>query len=434
MLNSLQKSRTIKSAFQRSGAVLGKFAASDSGSFVPAFGIGVMAMMFSVGAAVDYSQLSRAKSFVNQALDSAILAAGNEMLKNAPADAKLRKIFDDQLFANLSARSYIMNRVAVNSFEVDRETGEISAELATPVEMAFMGLVGKQEVTVRSYSEANFSTNPVEISMVLDVTGSMNSGGKLGSLKLAAQDAIDILLPSNGGKTQTRIGLVPYSEGVRLDKNMALKASGQDVRTCMTERTYNPYNDTSYSSEYVSAIAGANCSSSRVRPLTDNASQLKKDVQALVANGFTAGQLGISWGYYMLSENWKGLWPNKSKPANYGGKTKKIVVLMTDGNFNTHFKGYEANPRGNDNNPSDPRVIASNTSAIALCDDMKNAAGIEVYSIAFNAPANAKATLQNCASPDTAKVRYFFDATSETELRTAFREIANSIKTLRLTR
>ena len=129
----------------------------------------------------------------------------------------------------------------------------------------------------------------------------------------------------------------------------------------------------------------------------------------------------------MLSEKWQNFWANSSRPANYGGKTKKIAILMTDGEFNTYFTGVNGNPRGSQGNKSD-------TDAIALCNDMKNDSGIEVYSVAFNAPVNAKMTLQNCASANTKSTTYYYDANSEAELRTAFREIANSIKELRLTR
>jgi hypothetical protein len=300
--------------------------------------------------------------------------------------------------------------------------------------MAFMGLIGYDKVPVRSVSEANFSTTPVEISMVLDVTGSMNDFGKLGSLKLAATNAIDILLPATDLNSKVRIGLVPYSAGVNLKGNLASLASGQNNYTCMTERTNNPYSDVSYASEPVGADRRARCSNSLVRPLTANSKILKQDIRNLVAEGATAGHLGIAWGYYMLSEKWQKLWEKESAaPSDYDGKTKKIAILMTDGSFNTYFKGVP-----NTQSPFGGKEAESANDSKGLCTDMKKQKngnpGIIVYSIAFKAPNNAKQILQNCATPDDTKTTYYYDADNEAQLIAAFREIATSIKSLRLTR
>ncbi len=410
-------------------ALVSGFLEDNKGTFATIFGVSAFALFLSMGLAVDYSQMSRAKSLMNNSLDAAILATGNELLENQPTSTELRTIFENHLYANLGNHAALSDTTEIREFSADTKTGLITATLDASVQMAVMGVLGYDSMPVHSSSQATFSTTPVEISMVLDVTGSMNANGKLASLKLAAADAIDILLPNGKSNSTVRVGLVPYSEGVRLENNLVKKASGQKKYKCMTERVYNPHSDTSYANEYVTADQRANCSSSLVRPLTSANKDLKNDIAALQApsNAFTAGHLGVAWGYYMLSEKWQNFWPNSSRPANYGGKTKKIAILMTDGEFNTYFTGVNGNPRGSQGNKSD-------TDAIALCNDMKNDSGIEVYSVAFNAPVNAKVTLQNCASTNTKSTTYYYDANSEAELRTAFREIANSIKELRLTR
>lgn len=423
----------IQNTIRRLKSCSANFLVDTKGTFTTIFGVSTIAVFLSVGMAVDYSQMSRAKSLMNNSLDAAILAVGNEMLENGGTKDELRAVFEGHLFANLDRHSQLSKNASIKEFNVDFSTGLVTASLNAPVQMSVMGLLGYESVEVASVSEAIFSTTPVEISMVLDVTGSMNSQGKLKSLKLAAQDAVDILLPEGKNNSQVRVGLVPYSEGVRLTDALAAKASGQTTNKCMTERSLNATTDVSYTSEFVSAINGAGCSTSFVQPLTSKGNILKQEINALAANGFTAGHLGIAWGYYMLSEKWQNLWPKDAKPANYNSKTKKIAILMTDGEFNTYFEGHENDPRAT------PQTInASNKSSKALCADMKKAkaggAGIEVYSIAFNAPNNAKATLQNCASKNTKSTTYFYDANSEEELRTAFAEIAKSIKQLRLTR
>lgn len=407
------------------------FLANEKGTFAPTFAIAAIAVMASAGIAVDYTQLSRAKTLMNQSLDAAVLAAGHEMLEGETNKAKLRKVFDNHLQANFVNHPELGYMVEVESFTADNNTGEVDASLKAPIETAFMGLIGKPVVNVGAHSQVKFSTSAVEVSMVLDVTGSMNSDGKLSALKLAAGDAVDILLPKGKTNAKVRLGLVPYSEGVSLAPGLALKASGQSRRTCMTERTNNPHNDVSPRRERVGADRRTrDCPVSLVRPLTNHRSSLLSDIRNMRADGHTAGHLGISWGYYMLSDNWQQFWPNGSKPAGYDSRTQKIAVLMTDGEFNTYFNGV-SDPRS-----SKASVAKSNNTARALCTDMKrpkkSGDGIIIYSIAFNAPKEAKETLQACATPADGKSQYYFDANSEQELRAAFRSIANDIKTLRL--
>ncbi|WP_162841437.1 vWA domain-containing protein [Salaquimonas pukyongi] len=423
----------LKQARQRHSHIAGNFLASEKGAFAPTFALAAIAVMASAGIAVDYTQLSRAKTLMNQSLDAAVLAAGREAMEGETSKAKLRTVFDNHLQANFTNHPWLGQSVQVEDFSFNKDTGEVNASLKAPIETAFMGLVGKPVVDVGAYSQAKFSNTAVEVSMVLDVTGSMNRDGKLDALKLAAGDAVDILLPKGKSHKNVRLGLVPYSEGVSLSPGLARKASGQSRRTCMTERRRNPHNDVSPRREKVGADDRTeDCPTNVVRPLTNKRGLLLSDIRNMRADGYTAGHLGISWGYYMLSDNWRQFWPNGSKPNGYGSRTQKIAILMTDGEFNTHFQGVKRS--------SDPRdqKKKSGGAAKALCTDMKRPKkggdGITIYSIAFKAPKEAKKTLQACATPGDGKSQYYFDASSNQELRAAFRAIAKDIKTLRLSR
>lgn len=411
--------------------LVNRFSRDESGSFATVAGVTAVALFMSVGAVVDYSQISRAKSIMDNSLDSAVLAAGSDLLRKNASNGELRAVFEDHLQANLGGHPKIADIVSIKDFSVDRDEGLISATLSAPIEMAVMGIIGIQHMPVESRAEARFSTTPVEVSMVLDVTGSMNSNGKLNSLKTAATKAVDILLPEGGNNSAVKVGLVPYSEGVRLEGTLAETASGQANRRCMTERRVNKYSDVSHASEYVGVDAQANCSASELKPLTSDGGSLKSEITGLSASGYTAGHLGIAWSYYMLSEKWQDFWQGEAKPDDYGTRTRKIAILMTDGEFNTYFQGVSGNPTGR-------QKAKSNNDAIGLCRDMKKSKkggdGIHIYSIAFNAPQSARQTLRNCASEDTAETTYYYDASNQAELEAAFVEIAQSIKALRLSR
>jgi len=180
-----------------------------------------------------------------------------------------------------------------------------------------------------------------------------------------------------------------------------------------------------------------NCPPNRssIEPLTNDKPKLRRKINSLTAGGYTAGHLGVAWSYYTLSENWGDLWKGPSRPEPYSTDTKKIVILMTDGAFNTFYHG--TTEAGNPDSPTgNQSALNSDTLARQLCTNMKSskkgAPGIEIYSIAFLAPANAEATLRACANPDTDTQQYYFSADNGEELRNAFRTVASNIGRLRI--
>ena len=103
-------------------------------------------------------------------------------------------------------------------------------------------------------------------------------------------------------------------------------------------------------------------------------------------------------------------------------KLQKIAVLMTDGIYNT-VHGYSNGDYGS-------TAAQAGSTALDTCRAMRHPdRGITVYTIAFAAPADAKAKLLECAGGDTSK---FYDAADGEDLRRAFRAIAEEINNLRL--
>jgi len=163
------------------------------------------------------------------------------------------------------------------------------------------------------------------------------------------------------------------------------------------------------------------CQPSGPVPLTDDKQALKDHVNALVAEGGTAGHLGIAWGWYLLSPNWSGIWPEASRPRDYGApRTSKFLILMTDGEFNIQH-------------PTATR--SSFQQSMDLCDRMKSLpSNIQIFTIGFQVPSGVQKTgdgrtiLQYCAtSPGHA-----FSADNGAELLEVYRTIARSISDLRL--
>ena len=157
-------------------------------------------------------------------------------------------------------------------------------------------------------------------------------------------------------------------------------------------------------------------SSVTIQPLTSDKTALNNKIDSFVADGYTAGHIGTAFAWFMLSPNWSDIWPAESEPAAYtDADTKKIAILMTDGDYNTWYNG-----NGNGN---------ASEQAEAICENMKDE-GITVYTIGFDISEGSDAAdvMANCATnPGTA-----YMADDGAELKQAFRDIALSISTIYL--
>lgn len=416
-------------------------------------GLAFLAVILSAGAAVDYSRISHTKTIVADALDAALLAAAKDLSIGAVSIDDVEERFSDFFFANVEIRSKQTDVFVVKNFSANPATGIVAAEVEADLQMAFMSIVGKDHVKIPLASEVRYKIDEIELVMMLDLTTSMQTGNKMGSLKLAAQDAVDILLPVGGiPSTKIRIGMVPYSysinagtyantvnDGTGGNLNMGTYSLPHHINkaNCVVERIgANEATDADYTVSAIPTDIRAGCPNVAIRPLTNDRDLLTNDINGFVADGSTAGHMGIAWTYYMLSEKWQNLWPDSADPKDYSSKVQKIALLMTDGEFNTFYNGIPDQPYAF--NTNDIRVQSSTNAAIDLCTNMKAMKGTEpgiiVYSIAFNAPAYAQTTLKACATPDTTDIHYYFSASNQNELRAAFQEIAANIQKLRITR
>ncbi len=325
-------------------------------------------------------------------------------------------------------------------------------------------------------SKATLSIGGVnlEIAMMLDTSGSMGETTSSGNAKYidmraAAKDLVNIVVWSDQSQYTSKVGIVPFSGDVRLPGSLygnvvapnplssfCLDSRQDDVFcTATTPSTYRvTYTKTS---NCVAERLGAdkftdmgpgtgsfitpeytrngNCAQSQsgdeLLLMTSNRSVLNAKIDGLSPRGRTAGQIGTAWAWYMLSPSWAPVFPAESKPVSYtAAKTKKIAILMTDGDYNS-----EHDVLGVDTSSSGAGVIANGVNspaqAVALCNGMK-AKGIEVYTIGFDVTGNSTAisTLSACASDPTK----FYNATNGEAIKQAFRDIALKLSELRLTK
>jgi len=221
------------------------------------------------------------------------------------------------------------------------------------------------------------------------------------------------------------------------------------ISDCVTERTgSHAYLDTAPGATHyfglMYPLAGSRsvCPESTTMALTSNRGDLEDKIDGFKVEGVTAGQIGLAWAWNLVSPNFNEFWGGRKVPGvRDDDKTLKVVVLMTDGEFNTNFcNGVVASDAPGRSLVDDNKAVMNNcpatngnplTQATSLCSAMK-AQGIIIYTVGFNlSETSAINMLRDCATTTT---NHYHNASSGTQLQDAFRAIGRDITRLRLAR
>lgn len=195
---------------------------------------------------------------------------------------------------------------------------------------------------------------------------------------------------------------------------------------CVTERIGGAaYTNASPSNHVGRKYDRSDCPASVIQPLTSDRKTLTDLIDGLKAEGGTAGQIGLAWGWYTVSESFNSLWPSYVAAPKNQAETIKSVILMTDGEFNVNYcSGVTASDvcRATNGDPFDQ--------ATRLCNNMKDD-GVIVYTVGFQIDdAKAAAILKSCASGED---RAYLPETGE-DLSKNFADIGRDITRLRISR
>jgi Flp pilus assembly protein TadG len=279
----------------------------------------------------------------------------------------------------------------------------------------FMNLMGINKLVVPAHSVAEERVGQVEISLVLDVSGSMNSNNRLINLKPAAKSFVDTMFDTvEPGKlsisiisysTQVSLGteLAPYfnmsgehvfsnciefntadfsSTAVQIKPSMVLPSTPQYARN----GHFDPFNATN--------PAGLrNCptvaeTSRDTLAFSGDRAALKAHIDNLTASGNTSIDLGMKWGAALLDPSVAPIIDNliskNKRPAIFGDRpypfvvngkrnneVMKVIVLMTDGENTTEYKLKSNRKVGNSIITGNNAYAATNLAGYSLWDASK---------------------------------------------------------------
>jgi hypothetical protein len=180
------------------------------------------------------------------------------------------------------------------------------------------------------------------------------------------------------------------------------------------------------------------CTTASLLPLSKDETTVKNAISAMVASGYTTIIEGAMWGWRVLSPGE----PFTGGRAYNTENNTKVLVLMTDGqntyNPNSEFLkswystyGYvDRNHLGTTSTSSSTLTQAMDQRTALACSNIK-AAGVLIYTVAFQIPgdqAGALNLLQSCASDQD---KYYAPGTAG-ELVAAFNAIGRDISQLRI--
>jgi Flp pilus assembly protein TadG len=469
---ALEPEREPRGVLARAKVAARQFASDTAGDVAIIFGLMSIAMFLIIGSAVDLGRWLHARADTMAAVDAAVLAGGRSLQISGDNDAAVaaaERFYNENVTDRLPLNSDDITFTSTDNGTAFTAAG--SAYIATP----FLRLAGIDELPLLKLSGAEFgkaelavggnSELNIEVAMMLDVSGSMDSNNKFEDMQEAATDLVDIVVWADQSQYTSKVAVVPFSGDVRLSDAMlaasrdpAAPASvvgpqyscrtrngnttcSQDTflkRNCVVERTgTEKYSDAAPGAgKYIQSLYAktANCMTpvaSSVMPLSSDKSALTTKLANMTIGSGTAGHIGTAWAYYMLSPNWGSVVGAASTAAAYGQPTtKKIAILMTDGEYNKTYSiyGIEA---GTSRAPT-PSGTANDTSpnqAMAICDQMKDDK-ITVYTVGFDLGDSQTAidTLEDCATSPA----HFYNATDGEQLKQAFRDIALKISSLYL--
>ena len=192
--------------------LLMRFARDERGVFAVTFGLMAIVLVAMAGAVVDYIQVDQVRNRTQIALDGAALALQPEIYTKSKEQLKA------------TAQALLSERVSdpgitaiVDAVDTDTEDGQLYLRAEVTVPMAFVSLVGFDQMTTHVVSQVTRKKLYIEASFVLDNSGSMG-GTKIANLKSAAINAINIMFygtktpgPGATKAPNTKVAVVPFT-------------------------------------------------------------------------------------------------------------------------------------------------------------------------------------------------------------------------------
>lgn len=461
-----------------------RFSMDRRGAVAVFLAVGIVPLIGFIGIATDAARGYMVRAKLQQALDAAALAGGRA-IDDPDRDDDIRAFFAANFPDGFLGATVNIPTISVNSTD-----GIVDVQVAAALPTSFMRVFGMDDINVNAHTVVHRAVRGMELVLIMDNTGSMRWDSKMSTMKSAATDLINILYGNKETIDDFYVGIVPYVSAVNVgfahtdwtsdynpadfDVVGAYSTTELSWKGCVHTRPYpddtndltptqapfqtyiwpdddvnrwdpGPYDESDANQAASSGTDGPNLSCpTPILPLTAEKTSVQAAIDAMVwyRRFGTMSNIGMVWGWRVLSPQWRGLWGGATPatlPLDYNEPlTDKVAILLTDGL--NQWSGasndyYYAYGYPDDGNLVAPPVGNTNSRAVLnsrlaeICTSMK-ATGTIIYTITFRVGNNSslKQLYEDCATDPS----QYFDSPSNAQLTQTFQEIGNELTSLRL--
>jgi Flp pilus assembly protein TadG len=402
--------------------MLSLFFADRRAGVAPIFALGLVPLIGSVGAAVDYSRASAARTAMQASLDATALMLSRDAATMTPdqISTKATSYFNAQFNRPDTAN------VTVTATLASPQAGSFTLNVAASgnVPTTFTKLLGQDKVDISSSADVKWGIKKLEVALALDNTGSMAQSGKLTQLKTAAHNLLTTLQAAAKQLGDVKVAIIPFDTSVNIGTgykdefwiDYTVKSIQKSQwNGCVIDRDQsNDVMDTTPVSGSVHTLYPASqCGKlTSLMPLTDvldptGYTNLNSKIDAMQASGNTNVTIGLVWAWHALTPSLPLTEASDPDPI----KLDKVIILLTDGtNTQNRWSSSESS-------------IDARTSA--ACANVR-AASIQVYTVRV---IDGNTTLlQSCAT----KPSMYYDVQQASQLNSVFTSIAQTLANLRI--
>ncbi|MCR9274343.1 MULTISPECIES: TadE/TadG family type IV pilus assembly protein [Mameliella] len=189
-----------RSALLRDSSAIGRFVRDESGNItIYSVYIALLAMTI-MGASVDLMRQEASRARLQTTLDRAVLAA-------ADLDQFQDPTFVVNDYVGKAGLDAFVTSVIVTQGVNERT---VSADAASSLSTLFLRMSGQDVLPANALATAEERIANVEISLVLDISGSMRWNGRLDNLKPAAKNFVQKVM-SESTESVTTLNLIPFA-------------------------------------------------------------------------------------------------------------------------------------------------------------------------------------------------------------------------------
>jgi Flp pilus assembly protein TadG len=307
-------------------SLFARFRRDEGGNVLMLFGLAMVPLIGIMGASVDYAIASQKQTRLQMALDQAGLAVANDPPASDEATVgRIRQMMTAQLAANgIGADEWTLTTA-------QQANNRVSVAATMTFNTKLMNLLQIPTMTVAASTEVA-RTSKLEVALVMDNTGSMQTNNRIGTLRTAATTLVNKLYATPNADKMVKVALVPFvtTVNIKADTGFSMAWIDQTAQARYHGVNFNPVNGAPANHLTLFSdlnVAWKGCVEARAEPY---------DVEDTAPDSLNPDTLFVPY-----------FWPDEPDPRNSSGDT----IYYKDGrSYPNHYMADDYNrPSGTAN-------------------------------------------------------------------------------------